>query len=191
MPSFMLPVHPVAPSVNISCMYSPMQPNHLNAESGGTCTFCGDKVALTHQEQQEQAAAAAAGDSTATPAPASGAGAAAATGPVSSSSTSASTAGDADAVAAAMAFKDRLVEYDRNSAQRTTVIDDQADFFELNTNEWLTDEVRAQARLLSPRQANALGVVQGMSLRGANVSGVGLLLSHGFTGSCKPVGCSR
>jgi hypothetical protein len=48
----------------------------------------------------------------------------------------------ADAQARAIAFKDRLVEYDRHAQQRTTVIDDQSDFFEIETNAWLSEEVR-------------------------------------------------
>ena len=48
--------------------------------------------------------------------------------------------GDAD-TAAAREFKDRLVDYDRNSRQRTTVVDDQNDFFEIDTNSWLDPEV--------------------------------------------------
>jgi hypothetical protein len=47
----------------------------------------------------------------------------------------------AAATAHAIAFKDRLVEYDRQSEKRTTVIDDQSDFFEIETNAWLSDEV--------------------------------------------------
>jgi hypothetical protein len=46
------------------------------------------------------------------------------------------------AQAAAVAFKDRLVEFDRDSQQRTTVIDDQSDYFEIDTNAWLSEEVR-------------------------------------------------
>lgn len=33
------------------------------------------------------------------------------------------------------------VDYDRNAAKRTNVIDDQSDFFEIDSNAWLTDEV--------------------------------------------------
>lgn len=47
-----------------------------------------------------------------------------------------------DDEAAAQAFKDRLVEFDRSAAQRTTVIDDQSDYFEIDGNAWLTDKVR-------------------------------------------------
>lgn len=43
--------------------------------------------------------------------------------------------------AEARAFKDRLVDYDRNARQRTTVVDDQNDFFEIDTNAWLDPEV--------------------------------------------------
>lgn len=50
-----------------------------------------------------------------------------------------SSAQDQDA--AAVAFKDRLVEYDRNARKRTTVVDDQNDFFEIDTNAWLDPEV--------------------------------------------------
>ncbi|KAF9626144.1 hypothetical protein IFM89_031271 [Coptis chinensis] len=39
---------------------------------------------------------------------------------------------------AAEAFAKRLVEYDRNSAARTTVIDDQSDYYELDGNKWLS-----------------------------------------------------
>ena len=40
-------------------------------------------------------------------------------------------------------FKDRLVEYDRESARRTRVVDDQSDFYELDSNAWLSTEVRS------------------------------------------------
>ena len=32
--------------------------------------------------------------------------------------------------------------YDRDAAKRTAVIDDQSDFFEIDSNAWLTPEVR-------------------------------------------------
>ena len=41
----------------------------------------------------------------------------------------------------AVAFKNRLVGYDRNAAQRTQVIDDQSDYFEIDSNTWLSKEV--------------------------------------------------
>jgi hypothetical protein len=41
----------------------------------------------------------------------------------------------------AIAFKNRLVEYDRNAEQRTRVMDDQSDYFEIDSNAWLSNEV--------------------------------------------------
>lgn len=46
-----------------------------------------------------------------------------------------------DAETAAEAYAKRLVEYDRNSAARTTVIDDQSDYYEIEGNSWLSAEV--------------------------------------------------
>lgn len=46
-----------------------------------------------------------------------------------------------DAEAAAEAYAKRLVDYDRNSAARTTVIDDQSDYYEIEGNSWLSKEV--------------------------------------------------
>lgn len=48
-----------------------------------------------------------------------------------------------DAEAAAEAYAKRLVEYDRNSAARTTVIDDQSDYYEIEGNSWLSNEEKA------------------------------------------------
>ncbi|KAI3877847.1 hypothetical protein MKW92_047092 [Papaver armeniacum] len=45
-----------------------------------------------------------------------------------------------DAEATAEAFAKRLVDYDRNSAARTTVIDDQSDYYEIEGNSWLSKE---------------------------------------------------
>lgn len=47
-----------------------------------------------------------------------------------------------DAEAAAEAYAKRLVEYDRNSAARTSVIDDQSDYYQIEGNSWLSNEVR-------------------------------------------------
>ncbi|GIL84063.1 hypothetical protein Vretifemale_12782 [Volvox reticuliferus] len=100
-------------------------------DRGGVCTFCGDTVPLSYKDRQKAAAAAAAKDAESSPEPVGAPGA----------------AGEEDAAtAAARAFKDRLVEYDRNAAKRTTVIDDQSDFFEIDTNSWLTDQERAELR---------------------------------------------
>lgn len=46
-----------------------------------------------------------------------------------------------DAEAAAEAYAKRLVEYDRNSAARTSVIDDQSDYYQIEGNSWLSNEV--------------------------------------------------
>ncbi|XP_024537080.1 activating signal cointegrator 1-like [Selaginella moellendorffii] len=51
-----------------------------------------------------------------------------------------------EAEAAAQAFKDRLVEYDRNSASRTTVIDDQSDFFEIEGDSWVSEQEKQLLR---------------------------------------------
>ncbi|KAK2973542.1 hypothetical protein RJ640_010597 [Escallonia rubra] len=45
-----------------------------------------------------------------------------------------------DVEAAAEAFAKRLVDYDRNSAARTTVIDDQSDYYNIEGNSWLSTE---------------------------------------------------
>eukprot|EP00879_Flechtneria_rotunda_P007369 GHRR01007730.1.p1 GENE.GHRR01007730.1~~GHRR01007730.1.p1 ORF type:complete len:508 (+),score=284.63 GHRR01007730.1:502-2025(+) len=95
-------------------------------DSGFICTFCGAPVAMTQQQRLQQAqqqaafAEATCGDS--------------------------GTNTAAAAAAQAIAFKDRLVEFDRSSQKRTTVIDDQSDFFEIDTNTWLSEEERAELR---------------------------------------------
>jgi hypothetical protein len=45
----------------------------------------------------------------------------------------------------AMDAKNRLLEFDRTSEKRTTVIDDECDYFAVNS-EWLTDEERVELR---------------------------------------------
>lgn len=52
----------------------------------------------------------------------------------------------AEVSAEAAALRDRLVEFDRQSAKRTTVIDDQSDYFAIDSNAWLDDEERAELR---------------------------------------------
>eukprot|EP00850_Spirogloea_muscicola_P002859 SM000011S19037 [mRNA] locus=s11:558565:560590:+ [translate_table: standard] len=49
-----------------------------------------------------------------------------------------------EAEAKAIAFKDRLVEYDRTAARRTEVIDDQSDYFQIDSNAWLSEEEKLQ-----------------------------------------------
>ncbi|GAV57831.1 zf-C2HC5 domain-containing protein [Cephalotus follicularis] len=51
-----------------------------------------------------------------------------------------------DSEAAAEAYAKRLVEYDRNSAARTTVIDDQSDYYEIEGNSWLSMEEKELLR---------------------------------------------
>ncbi|KAJ6814754.1 activating signal cointegrator 1 [Iris pallida] len=49
--------------------------------------------------------------------------------------------------AAAEAYAKRLVDYDRNSAARTTVIDDQSDYYEIEGNSWLSGEEKDRLRM--------------------------------------------
>ncbi|KAL6745667.1 hypothetical protein V8C86DRAFT_1700121 [Haematococcus lacustris] len=113
-------------------------------ESGGRCTFCGRQVRLTYRGGGEVQA-----EDDTRPLPDN----------VSSSSTHGHTAAaaagqagggggaaEAAAEAAAVEFKNRLVGYDRESAKRTAVIDDQSDYFEVDTNAWLTDQERHELR---------------------------------------------
>ncbi|XP_076922711.1 uncharacterized protein LOC143584574, partial [Bidens hawaiensis] len=51
-----------------------------------------------------------------------------------------------DAEVAAEAYAKRLVDYDRNSAARTTVIDDQSDYYEMEGNTWLSMEEKELLR---------------------------------------------
>ncbi|CAH8350728.1 unnamed protein product [Eruca vesicaria subsp. sativa] len=51
-----------------------------------------------------------------------------------------------DADVAAEAYAKRLVEYDRNSAARTTVIDDQSDYYESEGSKWLSGEEKELLR---------------------------------------------
>ena len=50
------------------------------------------------------------------------------------------------AAAAARDAKDRLVAFDRTAAARTTVIDDQSDWFEIEANAWLDEDEREEAK---------------------------------------------
>jgi len=51
-----------------------------------------------------------------------------------------------DLAARAKVAKDRLVEFDRTAASRTTVIDDQSDWFEIDGNAWLDESERAELK---------------------------------------------
>ncbi len=133
-------------SSNVFCTLTDRTPSLRITEKGGTCTFCGSRVALTYAERGQIPGQAAASQPPAA-ATASAAGeaqpqAAVAPQPAPAAPAVAAAAAVAEAAAAAVAFKDRLVDYDRNSAKRTSVIDDQSDYFEIDANAWLTDEVR-------------------------------------------------
>lgn len=113
-------------------------------ESGGVCTFCGLKVSLNRRERsQTRDSSAAATRST----PAAKEAAEAKVG--------ASEANDASEKTA-IAFKNRLVAADRDGAKRTAVLDDQADFFEIDNNTWLSEEekraLRTQQKAVSDAQ---------------------------------------
>jgi hypothetical protein len=100
---------------------------------GGACDFCGAQVALTYAAAREQSMAIEG---------AAGAAGAGGVGGEGDASAQASTA-------AARDLKDRLVTYDRESARRTTVLDDQSDFYEVSQLEgdaWASEDDRAAAR---------------------------------------------
>merc|ERR1719191_1351469 len=52
---------------------------------------------------------------------------------------------DSEAFLKAKAVKDRLLDYDRNSRQRTKVFDDASDWFSESQNPWLTRSQREDA----------------------------------------------
>jgi activating signal cointegrator 1 len=49
---------------------------------------------------------------------------------------------------AAEEYAKRLVDYDRNAAARTKVIDDQSDYYEIEGNSWLSTQVHTLALFL-------------------------------------------
>ena len=51
-----------------------------------------------------------------------------------------------DATAVAVAAKDRLVHFDQTSAKRTTVIDDQSEYYEIDGNAWLDEHEREELK---------------------------------------------
>jgi hypothetical protein len=106
------------------------------ARNGGCCTFCAAPLPA--------AAAAAAAAATSRSSSCSGEGV-----------SEAAAAGDAAAEAStealaererALEFTLRLVEYDRTAAVRSAVVDDQGDYFEIDSNAWLTVEERENLR---------------------------------------------
>jgi hypothetical protein len=48
-------------------------------------------------------------------------------------------------IARAWQHKERLLRYDRESAERTQVFDDQADYYSNQTSTWLTEEEKTEA----------------------------------------------
>lgn len=79
-----------------------------------------------------------------------------------------------DSEAAAQAFKDRLVEYGRTSSQRTTVIDDQSDYFQVDESTWLSEEekqaiIKRQEEAQLAEEARKKKVVVSIDLLGRKV----------------------
>ncbi|KAH7365890.1 hypothetical protein KP509_18G051500 [Ceratopteris richardii] len=79
-----------------------------------------------------------------------------------------------DSEVAARAFKDRLVEYGRTSSQRTTVIDDQSDYFQIDDNAWLSEEekqaiMKRQEEARLAEEARKKNVVVTIDLLGRKV----------------------
>lgn len=101
-----------------------MHTGSVLTETGGLCTFCGAQVNLHLGESsssdnrnvallQEEA----------------------------NPSSSKEVENVDEAEEKAIEFKNKLVDFDRNAEKRTAVIDDQSDFFEIDTNVWLSDKV--------------------------------------------------
>ena len=89
-------------------------------EGEGPCLFCGGDPDLPHDLDEERVAA---------------------TGAAGSSDSG------GEAANRALAFKERLLDYDRSSAKRTTVIDDQVDYFASAASDaWLSAEEKAEQR---------------------------------------------
>jgi hypothetical protein len=102
----------------------------------GTCTYCGHRVHLTFTDGSTNEDSESVDDQVR---------------PKQEDRTrddnaAASSQSQAQAQAQAEALRQRLVEYDRHSAKRTAVIDDQSDYFAIDSNAWLSDEERALLR---------------------------------------------
>lgn len=122
----------------------PVGIHRRHAESGGLCSFCGRRVALRYADGGTNQSAA---DAPPVPEPPSRAltggegGELAGFKPESQQGNAAASVAYNDSAAAAAALRDRLVRYDRESARRTTVLDDQEDhyaFLDIDANPWLT-----------------------------------------------------
>ncbi|GMH38757.1 hypothetical protein BSKO_06641 [Bryopsis sp. KO-2023] len=110
-------------------------------ESNGTCNFCGRSVNLRYRSTPTNSSAAPSQDKAA----------AKMSGPSSQMSPGQTSAPQPskpvdESVSKAVEFKNKLVEYDRNHEKRTTVIDDQSDYFEIETNVWLSKQERKELR---------------------------------------------
>ena len=165
-----------------SCL-SPSPYHYAGAESGGVCSFCGNHVALRYADGTSNAAEAgwaapadpiaadpsAAASASLAPEAAAGAAAGELAGfsPEEQQGNAAGSVAYNTSSAAAVALRDRLVEYDRQSAKRTTVLDDQSDFFEIDANAWLTGEwvglELSRGRLWVPRLCPSLDPSKGCS----------------------------
>lgn len=97
-------------------------------EGSGPCLFCGEPV-YTNEEEQQLAKLKSANPKTQSKAQ------------KKQQQQQQQTAKDAAALQQALAQRDRLLEYDKNSEKRTTVIDDELDYFQENSV-WLTDAER-------------------------------------------------
>ena len=91
----------------------------LFLSSGGICTYCGKRVRLRYSD----------GSTNMTDA--------------LGSTDRVEDDDESSTLTNAIELRDRLLDYDRQSARRTTVIDDQSDYFEIDSNTWLTDEEKA------------------------------------------------
>lgn len=96
-------------------------------EGSGPCLFCGEPV-YTNEAEQQMAKLKNANPKTQTKAQ-------------KKQQQQQQTVKDAAALQQALAQRDRLLEYDKNSEKRTTVIDDELDYFQENSV-WLTDAER-------------------------------------------------
>ncbi|XP_030381627.1 activating signal cointegrator 1 [Scaptodrosophila lebanonensis] len=101
-------------------------------EGSGPCLYCGELVYTPEEEQQmaKQQKSSAASSSKSN-----------AKGKKQPQQQQAKANKDVAALQQALAQRDRLLEYDRNSEKRTTVIDDELDYFQENSV-WLTDAER-------------------------------------------------
>ncbi|KAI8108218.1 hypothetical protein M9434_006247 [Picochlorum sp. BPE23] len=80
-------------------------------------------------------------------------------------------------------LKDRLVEYDRDSASRTKVIDDQNDYYDiLQANAWLSDEERqdmaSRMRMLEAEQETSSTMVVTFDVFGRRSAAPCIVVAH-------------